>query len=119
MTDSNSTPQPDIWLNEYEAEGDMPCGCRLASAVDHSDDPGNEMGGEGAAFYQCPTHAAAPEMAALLRELVSGFDQAVTAAEIRAGGRQSDGVRAVAGRRVVMAAITAARPILAVIDGGQ
>ena len=116
MTDSNSTPE--TWeIKQFNEGGSGEVTCLVINGTPTVTlGYGKPLPHESARYA---TIAAATQMAALLRELVSGFDQAVTAAEIRAGGRQSDGVRAVAGRRVVMAAITAARPILAVIDGGQ
>jgi len=55
---------PDIWLNECDAEGVLDCGCKLTSDVD---------GTPGAAFYQCPLHAASPELLEALYAIQRGF----------------------------------------------
>lgn len=67
---SEHTPEPDIWLQEYEAEGVADCGCRLVSGVE-SEDGG--PGEDGAAFYFCPLHAAAPALLAALERLADRF----------------------------------------------
>lgn len=59
---------PNIWLQQDEASGTFDqCACRL--------DATGPDGEEGAAFYMCPMHEAAPELLEALRTLVSTLDE--------------------------------------------
>lgn len=62
---ASHTPGPWLWLQEYEYEARADdCGCVLRDRGSDEEAEGEES--PGAAFYQCPLHAAAPEMAEAL-----------------------------------------------------
>jgi len=65
--------EPNIWLQDDEPEGQADCGCILQAEYDGADDIADGAAGNPA-YFQCPLHAAAPELLAALYGLTNWFD---------------------------------------------
>jgi len=86
--------EPYIWLRDDEPEGQADCGCILQAEYDGAEDDGHESQCGNPALFQCPLHAAAPELLAACEAAAAHFDgtDAPTGVRLRAAIAKARGL---------------------------